>query len=87
MCKTIMCETVDSRTLDGGGGSGSSSGSGGGGGVLESEPLVASESGVKKSSELWHIHGRHFDLSGFLRHHPVRGEGGGGTHLLLALVI
>lgn len=25
----------------------------------------------KKASELWHIHGRHFDLTSFLDHHPV----------------
>ncbi|CAN0422884.1 unnamed protein product, partial [Laminaria digitata] len=37
------------------------------------------EEGVKRSSELWHIHGRHFDLSGFLKHHP------GGSSILEAM--
>lgn len=27
---------------------------------------------VKRTSELWQIHGKHFDLSGFLGQHPVR---------------
>lgn len=37
----------------------------GGGAVVDS----GGES--KKASELWHIHGRHFDLTAFLDHHPV----------------
>lgn len=31
--------------------------------------------GAKKASELWRIHGRYFDLSTFLDHHPVRQAG------------
>lgn len=30
------------------------------------------ENRVKRTSELWQIHGKHFDLSGFLGQHPVR---------------
>ncbi|CAM9134782.1 unnamed protein product, partial [Scytosiphon promiscuus] len=54
----------------------------------ESERLIAPASaeavgqrgvGVKKASELWHIHGRHFDLTPFLAHHP------GGSSILEAM--
>ncbi|CAM9743159.1 unnamed protein product [Ectocarpus sp. 4 AP-2014] len=34
---------------------------------------------IKKTSELWHIHGRHFDLTPFLDHHP------GGSSILEAM--
>lgn len=51
----------------------------------ERKPLIAPTSagaggeegvGTKKASELWRIHGRHFDLTPFVAHHPVSGEPG-----------
>ena len=39
------------------------------------ESVLSGEGGrIKKASELWHIHGKRFDLSGFLNHHPVRSK-------------
>lgn len=36
------------------------------------DSLLDAEEVEKRSSELWQIHGKHFDLSGFLQQHPVR---------------
>lgn len=40
--------------------------------AVVAEPLVDVSEKVKRTSDLWHIHGKYFDLSGFLRQHPVR---------------
>lgn len=75
-----MCKTEDRCDADGTDvasnsdrAAGSRAGSGGSPSMLT--PLVhvaeGEEDGLRRTSELWQIHGKHFDLTGFLRQHPV----------------
>lgn len=38
----------------------------------ENDAVTLDADGVRRTSELWQIHGKHFDLSGFLVQHPVK---------------